>query len=306
MNGASVGALSKLIQAKGFPMPYALANDGAELFYKDWGEGSPVVLLHGWPLTGDTFDDAAIALAERGFRCIVPDRRGFGRSEQTWTGNDYDTYADDVAAILDEAGVDEPVALVGFSMGGGEVARFQTRFPGRTSAAVLISSIVPYMLQTDDNPNGVPQSVFDEMTAGMKKDREHFFTGFFKDFYGVGTLSSPVSDEVLMNSWRQTMLSGTKNMLDAAKAFATTDFRPDLDSFQSPTLVIHGTADKTVPIDATGRVVAAQVPGAQLIEYDGSAHGVFATDKQRLIEDLVGFLGTRVGQGSAIPLNAEA
>jgi pimeloyl-ACP methyl ester carboxylesterase len=144
------------------------------------------------------------------------------------------------------------------------------------------------------------------MTAGMKKDREHFFTGFFMDFYGVGALSTPVSDEVLMNSWRQTMLSGTKNMLDAAKAFATTDFRPDLANFQAPTLVIHATADKTVPIDATGRVVAAQVPGAELIEYDGSAHGLFASDKQRLIDDLVNFLSNRVGQGSAIPLNAEA
>ena len=215
-------------------MAYAIARDGAELFYKDWGEGRPVVLLHGWPLTADTFDDMAIALAERGFRAIVPDRRGFGRSEQTWTGNDYDTYTDDVAAILDEAEIDGPVALVGFSMGGGEVARFQTKYPGRTSAAVLISSVVPYMLQTDDNPNGVPQSTFDEMTAGMKKDRAHFFTGFFKDFYGVGALSSPVSDEVLMNSWRQTMMAGTKNTLDAAKAFATTDFRPDLANFRSP------------------------------------------------------------------------
>jgi pimeloyl-ACP methyl ester carboxylesterase len=293
-------------------MAYAIARDGAELFYKDWGEGRPVVLLHGWPLTADTFDDMAIALAERGFRAIVPDRRGFGRSEQTWTGNDYDTYTDDVAAILDEAEVDGPVALVGFSMGGGEVARFQTNYPGRTSAAVLISSVVPYMLQTDDNPNGVPQSTFDEMTAGMKKDRAHFFTGFFKDFYGVGALSSPVSDEVLMNSWRQTMMAGTKNTLDAAKAFATTDFRPDLASFRSPTLVIHGTADKTVPIDATGRVVADQVPNARLIEYDGSAHGLFAIEKQRLIDDVCSFLEEQAGQGSyagensAIPLPADS
>ena len=289
-------------------MAYATAKDGTKLYYKDWGKGRPVVLLHGWPLTGDTFDDAAIALADEGFRAIVPDRRGFGRSDQPWTGNDYDSYADDVKAILDHAGIDQPVALVGFSMGGGEVARFQTKYPGRTSAAVLISAVVPYMLQTNDNPAGVPQATFDEMTAGMKKDRAHFFTGFFKDFYGVGALSSPVSDEVLMNSWRQTMLSGTKNMLDAAKAFATTDFRPDLKSFTVPTLVIHGTADKTVPIDATGRASAKAIPGAKLIEYDGSAHGLFATDKDRLIADLTAFLREHAGTGqnSAIPMTIEA
>ena len=291
-------------------MPYAKAKDGTRLYYKDWGKGDPVVLLHGWPLTGDTFDDAAIALAEAGKRCIIPDRRGFGRSDQPWDGYDYDTFAEDVAAILEDAGVSEPVALVGFSMGGGEVARFQTKYPGRTSKAVLISSIVPYMLKTDDNPKGVPQATFDEMTAGMKKDREHFFTGFFKDFYGVGALTAPVSGEVLMNSWRQTMLAGLRPTLAAAKAFATTDFRPDLANFDVPTLVIHGTADKTVPIDATGRVSASQIAGAKLIEYDGSAHGLFATDKQRLIEDVVGFLDASVNIGSdtrmAIPLTQKA
>lgn len=291
-------------------MPQAKAKDGTKLFYKDWGKGKPVVLMHGWPLTGDTFDDLGIALADKGYRAIITDRRGFGRSDQPWDGNDYDTYTDDVVAILDDAGVKENVALVGFSMGGGEVARFQTKYPGKTSAAVLIGAVVPYMLKTDDNPNGVPQSTFEEMTAGMKADREHFFTGFFKDFYGVGSLSSPVSDEVLMNSWRQAMLSGTHNMLAAAKAFATTDFRPDLASFRAPTLVIHGTADKTVPIDATGRVAARDIAGATLIAYNGSAHGLFATDKQRLIDDVVGFLDANIDGGSnarsAIPLTQTA
>ena len=290
-------------------MAFAKAKDGTRLYYKDWGQGRPVVLLHGWPLTGDTFDDAAIALADQGFRSIIPDRRGFGRSDQPWTGYDYDTFSDDVAAILDDAKISEPVALVGFSMGGGEVARFQTRYPGRTSAAVLISAVVPYMLKTDDNPNGVPQATFNEMTAGMKQDREHFFTGFFKDFYGAGTLTSPVSDEVLMNSWRQSMLAGLHPTLAAAKAFATTDFRPDLASFKSPTLIIHGTDDKTVPIDATGRATAKALPDAKLIEYDGSAHGLFATDKERLIKDLTEFLGsagTGSDQRSAIPMTQTA
>ena len=296
-------------------MPYANAKDGTDLYYKDWGQGAPVVLLHGWPLTGDSFDDAALALAEHGMRAIVPDRRGFGRSDQPWNGYDYDTFADDVAAVLDHAGITEPVALVGFSMGGGEVARFLTKQGAqRVSKAVLISSVVPYMLKTDDNPHGVPEATFAEMTAGMKQDRAHFFRGFFKDFFGVGALSSPVSSEVLDDAQRQTLMAGLKPTLAAAQAFATTDFRPDLKSFTVPTLVIHGTADKTVPIDATGRVVAAQVPGAKLIEYDGSAHGVFATDKERLIGDLVAFLvGTpavseqaiydlEADQRSAIPL----
>ena len=290
-------------------MAFAKAKDGTRLYYKDWGQGRPVVLLHGWPLTGDTFDDAAIALAEQGCRSIIPDRRGFGRSDQPWTGYDYDTFSDDVAAILDDAKISEPVALVGFSMGGGEVARFQTRYPGRTSAAVLISAVVPYMLKTDDNPNGVPQATFDEMTAGMKKDREHFFAGFFKDFYGVSAAKSPVSDEVLMNSWRQSMLAGLHPTLAAAKAFATTDFRPDLASFKSPTLIIHGTDDKTVPIDATARESAKALPDAKLIEYDGSAHGLFASDKERLIGDLVEFLGgvgTGSAQRSAIPMTQTA
>jgi len=286
-------------------MPYATAKDGTKLYYKDWGKGEPVVLLHGWPLTGDSFDDAAVALAEAGKRCIVPDRRGFGRSDQPWDGYDYDTFADDIAAILEDAGIGEPVALVGFSMAGGEVARYLTKYgPSKVSKAVLISAVVPYMLQTNDNPNGVPQSIFDQITAGIKKDRAAFFTAFFKDFFGVGLVSHPVSDEVLRDAWRQTMMAGLRPTLAAAQAFATTDFRPDLASFTVPTLVIHGTADKTVPIDATGRVVAKQVPGAKLIEYDGSAHGLFATDKDRLIADLLDFLGSTEGteQRSAIPL----
>ena len=292
-------------------MPYAKAKDGTMLYHKDWGEGRPVVLIHGWPLSGDTFDDLGIALAVRGFRAIIPDRRGFGRSDQPWNGHDYDTYADDIAAVLEHCGIAEPVSLVGFSMGGGEVARFLTKQgKDRVSAAVLISSIVPYMLQTDDNPNGVPQAIFDQMTDGMKKDRAGFMTSFAKDFFGQGFIDRPVSQGVLDDFWRQAMMAGQRSTLGAAKAFASTDFRPDLKSFAVPTLVIHGTADKTVPIDATGRVVADQVPGAKLIEYDGSAHGLFATDKERLIEDVCAFLepnlGTASDRRSAIPMPQEA
>ncbi len=288
-------------------MAYAKAKDGTKLFYKDWGKGKPVVLLHGWPLTGDTFDDVAVALADQGYRSIIPDRRGFGRSDQPWDGYDYDTFADDVAAILEDAKIAEPVALVGFSMGGGEVARFLTKQGAdRVSKAVLIASVVPYMLQTDDNPNGVPQATFDEMTAGMKKDRADFMLTFAKDFFGQGVIDRPVSQGVLDDFQRQALMAGQRPTLAAAKAFATTDFRPDLKSFTVPTLVIHGTADKTVPIDATAREVAKAVPDAKLIEYSGSAHGLFATDKERLIDDLVAFLGEAVGSKSAIPLTQEA
>lgn len=288
-------------------MAYAKAKDGTKLFYKDWGKGRPVVLMHGWPLTGDTFDDVAVALADQGYRSIIPDRRGFGRSGQPWDGYDYDTFADDVAAVLDDAGVAEPVALVGFSMGGGEVARFLTKQgPSRVSAAVLISSIVPYMAKTDDNPNGVPQSTFNDLTDGMKKDRADFMASFAKDFFGQGFVDRPVTQSVLDDFWRQAMMAGQRPTLASAQAFATTDFRPDLKNFTVPTLIIHGTDDKTVPIDATAREVAKAVPEARLIEYSGSAHGVFATDKQRLIDDLTAFLGEAVGSKSAIPLTQEA
>jgi len=280
-------------------MPYAKASDGTKLYYKDWGEGRPVVLLHGWPLTGDTFDQTGMALAEKGFRAIIPDRRGFGRSDKPWNGNDYDSYTDDVGAILDDAGISGKVAMVGFSMGGGEVARFQSRFPGRTSAAVLIGSVVPYMLKTEDNPKGVPKEVFDGMTAAMKEDHKGFFTGFFKSFYGVGMMDKPVSAEVLDDSHRQMGMASIHNILKAAEAFATTDFRPDLASFGNvPTLVIHGDADQTVPIEVSGHEAAKGISNARLIEYTGSAHGLFETDKQRLIDDVVGFL-EEVGRGSS-------
>ena len=269
------------------------ARDGTHLYHKSWGEGRPVVLIHGWPLSADSWDPIANALADAGFKAIAYDRRGFGRSAQPSGGYDYDTFADDLAAVMAKTCGGQDAALVGFSMGGGEIARYLSRHGGKgVSKVALVSSVVPYMLQTDDNPHGVPQATFDQMTEGMLKDRAAFFTGFFKDFYGVGWVNHPVSDEVLQLSWITAMQAGLRPTLAAAKAFATTDFRPDLASFTMPTLVIHGTADKTVPIDPTARAVAKAVPHAQLIEYDGEAHGVFATQTERLTQDLLGFLGT--------------
>jgi pimeloyl-ACP methyl ester carboxylesterase len=275
-------------------MPFVEARDGTRLYVKKWGEGRPVVLIHGWPLSGDSWDPITNFLADNGFTAIAYDRRGFGRSDQPSGGYDYDTFADDLAAVLDEHSNGESAALVGFSMGGGEIARYLSRHAGRgVSRVALVSSVVPYMLQTDDNPDGVPQSTFDQITAGLLEDRAEFLAGFFKDFYGIGWLDRPVSSEVLDLSWQMAMQAGLRPTLAAAKAFATTDFRPDLASFTMPTLVIHGTADKTVPIDATGREVARKVPGAQLIEYDGEAHGVFASQTARLQADLLAFLQGR-------------
>lgn len=279
-------------------MGYITTRDKTKLYVKDWGQGRPVILMHGWPLSADSWDDQAVAIADAGFRAIAYDRRGFGRSDQPWDGYNYDTLADDLASVVEETGASD-AAIVGFSMGGGEVARYMSRHAGKNVAqAVLVASVVPYMLKTSDNPEGVEQATFDQMTAAIKQDRAHFFAGFFKDFYGVGLVSQPVSDELLESSRNTAMQASLKATLDCAKAFATTDFRPDLASFKAPTLIIHGTADKTVPIDATGRAAARAIPHAKLIEYDGAPHGLFATHKERLTSDLLAFLSESAGNAA--------
>lgn len=273
-------------------MALLTTRDGTDLFYKDWGNGRPVVLIHGWPLSSDMWDAQAMALAENGFRVIAYDRRGFGRSAQPFDGYDYDSLADDLSAVLELTDATDDITLVGFSMGGGEVARYMRRHGGRgVRSAALIASIVPYMLKTDGNPNGVPQSAFDEIAAGIRKDRADFFrNSFFPQFFGVGWLAHPVSNAVLDNATRIALDASLKSTLACAQSFAHTDFRPDLPSFRVPTLIIHGTEDKTVPIDATARPAHTAIPGSTLIEYDGAPHGLSETDRDRLTRDLLAFL----------------
>lgn len=273
-------------------MPHLTTRDGTELYYKDWGAGRPVILLSGWPLDSRMWDAQAMAMADAGFRAIAYDRRGFGRSDQPWSGYDYDTLADDLADVMEQTGATENVTLMGFSMGGGEVARYMSRHGGKgVVSAALISSVVPYMLKTADNPDGTDQSVFDDITKGIKTDRAHFFRDtFFKQFFGVGLVSHPVSDDVLDMTTATALMAGLKPTLACAESFSHTDFRPDLAAFQVPTLVIHGTSDKTVPIDAAGRAAAQGIATSQLIEYDGEPHGLNATASDRLTADLLKFL----------------
>ena len=271
-------------------MSYITTQDHTKLFYKDWGTGAPVIFMHGWPLSSDSWDDHAMAVADAGFRSIAYDRRGFGRSTHPWSGYDYNTLADDLAAVIEQTGATN-VTLVGFSMGGGEVARYMSRHQGKGIAkVVLVSSIVPYMLKTEDNPQGTDQTVFDEMTTRMMEDRAAFFADFFKTFYGVSLLNHPASQEVLEWSRSVGMSANLKATLACAGAFSSTDFRPDLSAINVPTLIIHGTDDQTVPIDASARAAALGIPHAQLIEYEGAAHGLLVAEKHRFTSDLLAFL----------------
>ena len=271
-------------------MPYAQARDGTNLHVKDTGSGKPVVLIHGWPLTGDMFEYQTLALLEAGHRVITYDRRGFGQSGHPVGPYDYDTFADDLATVLD-AGDVRGATLVGFSMGGGEIARYLTRHgPSRVEKAVLISSVVPYLLKDDSNKDGVDASVFQDIKANIRKDRFAFLQTFAKQFYGVGVVSSPVSSALLDWTFQLAVMAGPKATLDCVDAFSTTDFRPDLASFTMPTLIIHGTSDKTVPIDPSGRAAAEAISHANFIEYDGEPHGLFATAPDRLTADLLNFI----------------
>lgn len=241
-------------------MPYITTTDKAQIFYKDWGAGRPVVLSHGWPLNSDSWEAQAMLLASNGYRVIAHDRRGHGRSTQTWDGNEMDTYADDLAAVIDNLDLRE-ATLVGFSTGGGEVARYLGRHgTARVAQVVLVSAVPPFMLKTDDNPDGVPIEVFDEIRAGSLADRSQLYHDLADGpFFGNNRDGANVSAGIRDAFWLQSMASGHRNAYECIAAFSATDFRADLDTIDVPTLVIHGDDDQVVPFSVGGKASAERI-----------------------------------------------
>lgn len=262
----------------------------ANIFYEDWGSGKPVVLIHGWPLSHEMWEYQLTELPKHGLRCIAYDRRGFGKSSKPWSGYDYNTMAGDLKAVLDELDLDE-VTLVGFSMGGGEIARYFGQYGGaRVSRVVLIGAVTPYLLKTEDNPDGVDVSVFDQMIDQIREDRADFLGAFGKMFFGVNLINRPVSQAMLQWSQTLALLGSPKATLDCVRAFSATDFRNDLSLINVPALVIHGNSDKTVPIEASGDRTSKLITGAIYKVYDGAPHGLYYTEKEKLNQDLIDFI----------------
>jgi non-heme chloroperoxidase len=270
-------------------MPYVTTLDGTEIYYKDWGNGQPVVFSHGWPLSSDAWDDQMLFLAGHGFRCIAHDRRGHGRSSQPWDGNEMNIYADDLAALVKTLHLTD-VIHVGHSTGGGEVARYIGRHgTSRVAKAVLISAIPPMLLKTDDNPAGVPIEAFDQLRAAILADRSQFFKDLSAPFYGANREGATVSQGLRDSFWLQAMLAGMKPVYECLKAISETDFTADLKRFDVPTLIIHGDDDQIVPIGASARRSIELVSGARLLVYEGAPHGLPSTHKDRVNQDLLAF-----------------
>ena len=271
-------------------MGYVTTHDGTQIFYKEWGAGSPVVFSHGWPLNADAWDPQLVFMASNGFRAIAHDRRGHGRSGQPWDGNTMDDYADDLAAVIDSLDLRD-VVLVGHSTGGGEVVRYVARHgTARVSKLVLLGAIPPLMLQTPENPDGTPIDTFDAMRARVLADRSQLYADLAAPFYGANRPGSDVSQGVRDQFWLMGMQVGLKAAHDCIRQFSETDFHDDLARIDVPTLIIHGDDDQIVPIDASARPAAQIVRGAELDVYPGASHGLFATHTEQFNADLLDFV----------------